>query len=68
MNSFLSWVGGKKALREQIVSMFPIYYERYITHHLELFKKSTNACDRLQERGNLLPFLASRRLPLLAIQ
>ena len=30
MNSFLSWVGGKKALREQIVAMFPIYYERYI--------------------------------------
>ena len=30
MNSFLSWVGGKKALREQIVSMFPVYYERYI--------------------------------------
>ena len=30
MNSFLSWVGGKKALREQIVAMFPVYYERYI--------------------------------------
>ena len=30
MNSFISWVGGKKALREQIVSMSPLYYERYI--------------------------------------
>ena len=30
MNSFMPWVGGKKALREQIVSMFPVYYERYI--------------------------------------
>ena len=30
MNSFIPWVGGKKALREQIVRMFPIYYERYI--------------------------------------
>ena len=30
MNSFIPWVGGKRALREQIVSMFPIYYERYI--------------------------------------
>ena len=30
MNSFIPWVGGKRALREQIVSMFPVYYERYI--------------------------------------
>ncbi len=30
MNSFIPWVGGKKALREQIVRMFPTYYERYI--------------------------------------
>lgn len=30
MNSFMSWVGGKKALREQIVSMFPVFYERYV--------------------------------------
>lgn len=30
MNSFMSWIGGKKALRELIVSLFPIYYERYI--------------------------------------
>lgn len=30
MNSFMSWIGGKKALREVIVARFPIYYERYI--------------------------------------
>ena len=30
MNSFMPWVGGKRALREQIVSMFPVFYERYI--------------------------------------
>lgn len=26
----MSWVGGKKALREEIVQRFPLYYERYI--------------------------------------
>lgn len=26
----MSWIGGKKALRELIVSLFPLYYERYI--------------------------------------
>lgn len=30
MNSFMSWIGGKKALRELIVQLFPVYYERYI--------------------------------------
>ena len=30
MNSFMSWIGGKKALREVIVTRFPLYYERYI--------------------------------------
>ncbi|MGB4659571.1 MAG: DNA adenine methylase, partial [Mobilitalea sp.] len=30
MNSFVSWIGGKKSLRELIVSLFPLYYERYI--------------------------------------
>ena len=30
MNSFMSWVGGKKALREEIVKRFPLSYERYI--------------------------------------
>lgn len=30
MNSFMSWVGGKKALREEIVQRFPLSYERYI--------------------------------------
>ena len=26
----MRWIGGKKALRELIVSVFPLYYERYI--------------------------------------
>ena len=26
----MSWTGGKKSLRELIVSLFPLYYERYI--------------------------------------
>ena len=26
----MSWIGGKKALRELIVTLFPAYYERYI--------------------------------------
>ena len=26
----MSWIGGKKALRDLIVSVFPLYYERYI--------------------------------------
>ena len=26
----MSWVGGKKALREEVVKRFPLYYERYI--------------------------------------
>ena len=26
----MSWIGGKKALRELIVQLFPLYYERYI--------------------------------------
>ncbi len=30
MNSFMSWVGGKKALREEVVRRFPLFYERYI--------------------------------------
>ena len=30
INSFMSWIGGKKALRALIVSLFPLYYERYI--------------------------------------
>ena len=30
MNSFMSWVGGKKALRDMILARFPVYYERYI--------------------------------------
>lgn len=30
MNSFMSWVGGKKALRDAALARFPPYYERYI--------------------------------------
>lgn len=30
MNSFMSWIGGKKALRDLIVTFFPADYERYI--------------------------------------
>lgn len=30
MNSFMSWIGGKKALREEILQRFPISYDRYI--------------------------------------
>ena len=30
MNSFISWVGGKKALRDLIVQHFPFWYDRYI--------------------------------------
>ena len=30
MNSFMSWVGGKKALRNEVLARFPPYYERYI--------------------------------------
>ncbi|WP_110460677.1 DNA adenine methylase [Ruminiclostridium sufflavum] len=26
----MSWIGGKKSMRELIVSLFPLYYERYI--------------------------------------
>lgn len=26
----MSWVGGKKALREEVVQRFPLYYERYV--------------------------------------
>jgi DNA adenine methylase len=29
INSFMSWVGGKKALRDEIVLRFPLEYERY---------------------------------------
>ena len=30
MDSFFSWIGGKKALRETIVDKFPMEYEQYI--------------------------------------
>ena len=30
INSFMSWVGGKKALRDEIVLRFPLEFERYV--------------------------------------
>ena len=30
MNSFFSWIGGKKALRDTILPLFPLGYESYI--------------------------------------
>ena len=30
MNSFMSWVGGKKSLRDKIIIRFPLNYGRYI--------------------------------------
>jgi len=30
LNSFMSWVGGKKALRDEILARFPLEYKRYI--------------------------------------
>ena len=30
MNSFMSWVGGKKALRDEVVRRFPIEYQTYV--------------------------------------
>jgi len=30
INSFMSWVGGKKALRDEIIARFPTEYSRYI--------------------------------------
>ena len=30
MNSFMSWVGGKRSLRDAILARMPLFYERYI--------------------------------------
>ena len=30
MNSFMAWVGGKKALRDEILKRFPLNYQKYI--------------------------------------
>ena len=30
MNSFMAWVGGKKALRDEILARFPLNFKRYI--------------------------------------
>ena len=30
INSFMAWVGGKKALRDEILARFPRNYKRYI--------------------------------------
>ena len=58
MNSFLSWVGGKKALREQIVSLFPRNYERYIEVFggggWVLFHKEPTSFEVYNDRNGLL--------------
>ena len=30
MNSFMSWVGGKKALRDEVIIRMPPFYEKYV--------------------------------------
>ena len=30
MNSFISWIGGKKSLKKKIIEQFPKNYDRYI--------------------------------------
>ena len=30
INSFMSWIGGKKSSRDIIIPRFPVYYEKYI--------------------------------------
>lgn len=30
MNSFMSWVGGKKALRDDVIIRMPPFYEKYV--------------------------------------
>ena len=30
MNSFMSWVGGKKALRDDVIIRMPPFYDKYI--------------------------------------
>lgn len=30
MDSFISWIGGKKLLRKRIIAEFPEQYDRYI--------------------------------------
>ena len=30
LNSFMSWIGGKKSSRDIIIPRFPIYYEKYV--------------------------------------
>ncbi len=42
MNSFMSWVGGKKALRDAALARFPPYYERYIVKRHVKHKKREN--------------------------
>ncbi len=30
MDSFISWIGGKKLLRKEIISRFPIEFDKYV--------------------------------------
>ncbi len=52
MNSFIAWVGGKKALRKLIYTMFPVQFDRYIEVFggggLGLFGKPPNLKRKLE--------------------
>lgn len=52
MNSFIAWVGGKKALRKLIYTMFPVQFDRYIEVFggggWVLFGKPTNLKRKLE--------------------
>ena len=56
MNSFMSWVGGKKSLRDKIIIRFPLNYGRYIEVFggagWVLFHKTPE--KPLQKQSNLL--------------
>ena len=47
MNSFISWIGGKKLLRKQIIEQFPDYYERYV----EVFGGAGWVLFRKEQKG-----------------
>lgn len=52
MNSFISWIGGKKLLRKQIIKQFPDNYERYVEVFggagWVLFGKEQKQCDAVE--------------------
>ena len=50
MNSFMSWVGGKKNLRDEVLARFPPYYERYI----EVFGGSLVQSCRIKNKTDVV--------------